>query len=208
MTALKTAQRQAAQLRDKYLEEMATLMKTQEHIDNATIIKNIRYQEEIKHSFKMLCPISKGAQGGVVSTILVPNMLQSPCIYDDVVSSLQFATKWTSIVDEDEVSVRLLLCKKLHLHQVWDMTCAHGPLKDFIGEYGMGSGANNILDGNFDPNMASSLPAVNYWLKHHIRRVEPPNLIKIDLTLTEHIDLVKSQCESTSSSPSGRHYGH
>eukprot|EP00957_Ditylum_brightwellii_P032183 2439967-Ditylum_brightwellii.AAC.1 len=36
----------------------------------------------------------------------------------------------------------------------------------------------------------------------------PPNFIKVDLSLTEYKDLIKSQCESTSSSPSGRHYGH
>eukprot|EP00957_Ditylum_brightwellii_P170257 12961061-Ditylum_brightwellii.AAC.1 len=35
----------------------------------------------------------------------------------------------------------------------------------------------------------------------------PPNLIKVDLTLTEYKDLIKSQCKSTSLSPSGRHYG-
>eukprot|EP00957_Ditylum_brightwellii_P096305 7334903-Ditylum_brightwellii.AAC.1 len=121
------AQQQAAQLRDKYLEEMATLMTTQKNTDIATIIKNIWHCEEIKHSFKISRPISKGAQGGAVSTILVPNTLQSPCIYDGVVSSLQFATGWTSIVDKDEVNARLLLHNKLHLHQVWDMPCAHDP---------------------------------------------------------------------------------
>eukprot|EP00957_Ditylum_brightwellii_P098075 7470930-Ditylum_brightwellii.AAC.1 len=129
---LKTAQQQAVQLQDKYLEEMAALMTTWNNTDIATIIKNIRHHEEIKHSFKILRPISKGAQGGVVSTILVPNTLQSPCLYDDVVSSLQFATSWTSIVDDDEVSARLLLQNKLHLHQVRDMPCAYGPLKDYI----------------------------------------------------------------------------
>eukprot|EP00957_Ditylum_brightwellii_P159436 12136946-Ditylum_brightwellii.AAC.2 len=182
--ALKTMQRQAAQLHDEYLEEMVTLMTTQEHTNIATIIKNIQNQEEIKHSFKSLQPISKGAQGGAVSTILVSNTLQSPCIYDDIVSSLQFATGWTSTMDEDEVSARLLLRNKLDLHQVWDTPWAHGPLKDYIGEYGIGSGANDILEGSFNPNTASSLPAVNYWLKHHVWRVAPPNSIKVNLTLT------------------------
>eukprot|EP00957_Ditylum_brightwellii_P129261 9860378-Ditylum_brightwellii.AAC.1 len=82
------AQQQATKLRDKYLEDMSTLMTTQKNTDIATKIKNIQHREEIKHSFKILCPISKGAQGGAVPTILVPNTLQSPYIYDDVVSSL------------------------------------------------------------------------------------------------------------------------
>eukprot|EP00957_Ditylum_brightwellii_P116055 8853463-Ditylum_brightwellii.AAC.2 len=35
-----------------------------------------------------------------------------------------------------------------------------------------------------------------------------PGSIKVDLSLQEYKDLFKSQDESTSSSPSGRHYGH
>eukprot|EP00957_Ditylum_brightwellii_P149545 11388126-Ditylum_brightwellii.AAC.1 len=112
---------------------MVTLMTTWNNTDIATIIKNIKHCEEIKHSFKILRSISKGAQGG-----------------------------WTSIANKDEVSARLLLCNKLHLHQAWDTSCAHGPLKNNIGEYGIGSGTNNILDGNFDPNIAGSLPDINY----------------------------------------------
>eukprot|EP00957_Ditylum_brightwellii_P184315 14039301-Ditylum_brightwellii.AAC.1 len=97
---------------------MATLMTTQNNTDITTIIKNIRHHEEIKQSFKIFQPISKGAQGGAVSTIPVPNTMRSP--------------GWTSIVNKDEVSARLLLRNKLHLHQAWDTSCAHGPLKDYI----------------------------------------------------------------------------
>eukprot|EP00957_Ditylum_brightwellii_P097422 7420146-Ditylum_brightwellii.AAC.1 len=171
---------------------MATLMTTQNNTDIVTVIKNIQHCEEIKQSFKMLQPISKGAQGNAVSTILVPDTMRS----------------WTSIVNKDEVIAQLLLCNKLHLHQVWDMPCPYGPLKDYIGDYGIGSGAKDILDENFDPNVASSLPTVNYWLKHRVQQMAPPNLIKVDLSLTEYKDLIKSQCKSISLSLSGRHYRH
>eukprot|EP00957_Ditylum_brightwellii_P095224 7252604-Ditylum_brightwellii.AAC.1 len=36
----------------------------------------------------------------------------------------------------------------------------------------------------------------------------PPSLIKVDLSLTEYKDLIKSQYKSTSSSLSGSHYRH
>eukprot|EP00957_Ditylum_brightwellii_P130411 9948538-Ditylum_brightwellii.AAC.1 len=111
-------------------------------------------------------------------------------------------------MDEDEVSARLLLRNKLHLHQAWDTPFAHSPLKDYIGDYRIGSGAQDILDGNFDPNVTSSLSAVNYLLKHYVWQMAPLNLIKVDLPLTEYKDLIKLQCKSTSLSPSGRHYGH
>eukprot|EP00957_Ditylum_brightwellii_P091011 6929250-Ditylum_brightwellii.AAC.1 len=51
---------------------MVTKMTAKSNADIATIIKNIRHREEIKKSFKILQPISKGNQGGAVSTILVP----------------------------------------------------------------------------------------------------------------------------------------
>eukprot|EP00957_Ditylum_brightwellii_P182176 13879655-Ditylum_brightwellii.AAC.1 len=117
-SSLKTAQSNAAQLCDDYLEEMVTQMTAESNIDIATIIKNIRHCEEIKQSFKLLRPISKGNQGGAVSTILVPE-----------------ESGWVSIEDDDEVMWRLLCCNQLHLHQARDTPFANGPLKEYIGNY-------------------------------------------------------------------------
>eukprot|EP00957_Ditylum_brightwellii_P066120 5015893-Ditylum_brightwellii.AAC.1 len=75
---------------------MATLLTNQQNNNIATIVKNIRHHEEVRHSFQLLRPISKGTQGGAVSSILVPEELQSPTIYDDVSSSLRFASNWIS----------------------------------------------------------------------------------------------------------------
>eukprot|EP00957_Ditylum_brightwellii_P181693 13841555-Ditylum_brightwellii.AAC.1 len=81
---------------------MATLLTNQQNTDIAMIVKNIRHHEEVKHSFQLLRPISKGTQGGAVSSILVLAELKSPVIYDDVSSSLHFASNWISVDDEDE----------------------------------------------------------------------------------------------------------
>eukprot|EP00957_Ditylum_brightwellii_P132473 10102224-Ditylum_brightwellii.AAC.1 len=106
---LKYAQQNAAQLCSEYLEEMATLLTNQQNTDISTVVKNIRHREEFRHSFQLLRPISKGTQGGAVLSILVPAELQSLLLYDDVLSSLHFASKWISVEDEDEVTARLLL---------------------------------------------------------------------------------------------------
>eukprot|EP00957_Ditylum_brightwellii_P139441 10627359-Ditylum_brightwellii.AAC.1 len=66
---------------------------------------------------------------------------------------------------------------KLHLHQAYETPFARGPLKDYIGKYGLGAGAQEIIEGNFDPNKSKNMPAVNYWLKHHVRRVIPPSSV-------------------------------
>eukprot|EP00957_Ditylum_brightwellii_P040170 3040043-Ditylum_brightwellii.AAC.1 len=72
---------------------------------------------------------------------------------------------------------KLLLQNKLHLNQAWDTPYAKGPLREYIGENGLGLGSREILDGHFDPNKSENLPVVNYWLKHNIRRVAAENSI-------------------------------
>eukprot|EP00957_Ditylum_brightwellii_P195942 14929498-Ditylum_brightwellii.AAC.1 len=74
--------------------------------------------EEIKQSFKLLRPISKGNQGEAVSTILVPE-----------------ESGWVPIEDNNEVMSRLLRRNQLHLHQAWDTPFANDPLKEYIGNY-------------------------------------------------------------------------
>eukprot|EP00957_Ditylum_brightwellii_P197585 15053024-Ditylum_brightwellii.AAC.1 len=81
---------------------MATQLSNQQNTDIATIVKNIRHQEEVKHSFQLLRPISKGTQGGAVSSVLVSEELKSPAVYNNVVSNLCFASKWMLIEDDDD----------------------------------------------------------------------------------------------------------
>eukprot|EP00957_Ditylum_brightwellii_P042234 3198486-Ditylum_brightwellii.AAC.1 len=63
------------------------------------------------------------------------------------------------------------------------------------------------MNGTYEGNKAEDLPAVNHWLKNHIRRCNTTP-IKVTLSQQEYTDLLRNQNESTSSSPSGRHYGH
>eukprot|EP00957_Ditylum_brightwellii_P132309 10088514-Ditylum_brightwellii.AAC.2 len=63
---------------------------------------------------------------------------------------------------------KLISQSKLHLYQVWKAPFAHGPLKNYVGDYGLGKGVTEIIEGNFDPNRSKNIPAVNYWLKHDI----------------------------------------
>eukprot|EP00957_Ditylum_brightwellii_P093413 7113210-Ditylum_brightwellii.AAC.1 len=103
---------------------------------------------------------------------------------------------------------KLISCNKLHLHQAWETPFAQGPLKDYIGGYGLGRGSTEIIEGNFDPNKSKNIPVVNYWLKHNIQRVVPPLSVSTELSIKRFKAAVKKQSEMTTSSPSGCHYGH
>eukprot|EP00957_Ditylum_brightwellii_P069780 5298718-Ditylum_brightwellii.AAC.1 len=102
----------------------------------------------------------------------------------------------------------LLRQNKLYLHQACDTPCAHGEVKQYLGDYGLGQGAQDIIEGNFNPNITENLPILNHWLRHNIGRLAPKGSIKVDLTLQHYKYLFKVQDKSTSSSPSGHHYGH
>eukprot|EP00957_Ditylum_brightwellii_P078217 5947677-Ditylum_brightwellii.AAC.1 len=64
------------------------------------------------------------------------------------------------------------------------------------------------IAGNFDPNKFDNLLVVNYWIKNNSNRVAATNSVNMNLTLKELKQLLKRQNKTTSSSPSGRHYGH
>eukprot|EP00957_Ditylum_brightwellii_P049032 3720167-Ditylum_brightwellii.AAC.1 len=162
---------------------MAQLYITSFNTNVASCIKNIQHRGEAKQSFAPLRPVSKGQQGEAVNTIIALEQVTCDTMYSGVIDSLNFDPPWKEIDNQGEVMSHLLLWKKLHLHQVFNILLASGPLKDYIGEHRMGEGARSILERNFDPNVEVNLPAVIHWLKFHLRWVAPPNSISEDLTL-------------------------
>eukprot|EP00957_Ditylum_brightwellii_P131132 10001738-Ditylum_brightwellii.AAC.1 len=99
-------------------------------------------------------------------------------MYDKVSTGLGFHPAWVPMDDNDRVMSALLKRNKLHLHQACETPCAWGIIKDYLGEYGLGHGAKEILEGNFDTNVASNMLALNHWLRHNICRVAAQGSIK------------------------------
>eukprot|EP00957_Ditylum_brightwellii_P050682 3842367-Ditylum_brightwellii.AAC.1 len=178
----------------------------------AVTIKNIQHCEEVKQAFRNMKPITKGISGGVVDKLLVPNpeILSSSAIYSDVLATLDFvhAQPYITLDDQDEVMLTLIQRNKLHLHQAFDTPFAKTEMQEYIGENGIGLGTKDILGGNFNSNNFNNLPAVNYWIKYNLKRVAAPDSVHITLTPAELKGLLEKQSETTSSSPSGYHYGH
>eukprot|EP00957_Ditylum_brightwellii_P189229 14403521-Ditylum_brightwellii.AAC.1 len=96
----------------------------------------------------------------------------------------------------------------LHLHQAFDTPFATPAMQEYIGENSTGLGAKSILDDNFDANNFNNLPTVDYWIKHNLKRVAALDSVNVTLTPTELKGLLENQSVTTSSSPSGCHYGH
>eukprot|EP00957_Ditylum_brightwellii_P059151 4488487-Ditylum_brightwellii.AAC.1 len=78
----------------------------------------------------------------------------------------------------------------------------------YIREFGTDKGSKKIIEGNFNSFLTKKILAVNYWIKNNIRQVATADSININLTAEEFKALLGKHSESTSSSPSRRHYGH
>eukprot|EP00957_Ditylum_brightwellii_P045533 3452142-Ditylum_brightwellii.AAC.1 len=128
----------------------------------------MRHREEVRNYFVSLCYAAKGEQAGSVSTIKVPLSINpNLAMYKETAKSLKFEHTWKEIDDLDEIMEKLLSRNKLNLNQAFETPFASGPLKDYIGKFGLGVGLQEIIEGNFDPNKSKNIPAANYWLKHH-----------------------------------------
>eukprot|EP00957_Ditylum_brightwellii_P075664 5750041-Ditylum_brightwellii.AAC.3 len=79
----------------------------------------------------------------------------------------------------------LITHNKLYLHKAWETAFTNGPLKVYVKEYGLGQGANEILEGDLDSNKSKNITAVNYLLKHTICRALSPSLICTNLTVMD-----------------------
>eukprot|EP00957_Ditylum_brightwellii_P153798 11706101-Ditylum_brightwellii.AAC.1 len=169
--------------------------KDDETVDISAIVKNLHHREEVKCTFKQMKPITRGETGGTVSYIKVQHPISSPAIYPEVISSLNIQPPWDPIYDEDEVMQRLLQRNQIHLSQAYDTPFASGPLRDHVGGYSTSQGAKEILDGDFSTANFDHLPAINYWIKHYLRRSSTTKQVKVSLTLQEFKDLFKNQDE-------------
>eukprot|EP00957_Ditylum_brightwellii_P187170 14255245-Ditylum_brightwellii.AAC.1 len=128
--------------------------------------------------------ITKGKREGMFRHILIPNpeSIKSPALYNEVIKSLKYSQMepYTVLEDQDEAMQTLIKRDKLHLHQAFDTTFPTEVMQNYIGRFGVGKGAQDILDRNFDPNVQENLPAVHYWIKHHLRQVVDMDSININ----------------------------
>eukprot|EP00957_Ditylum_brightwellii_P020738 1563602-Ditylum_brightwellii.AAC.1 len=162
------AQKRSDILRDNNLEELAK-RENPGSPNVQTIVKHICHQEEIKTSFAQMRPITKGVTGGTILILDIPvDPVTCPSMHSEVAQTLDLQPTWKTLYDNDNIIEVLIRRNSLHLHQSFDTPFAEGPLKEYIGESGLGQGADDILNGRFDPNKLENMPAVNYWLWHHI----------------------------------------
>jgi hypothetical protein len=141
----------------------------------------------------------KGKEHITLDRILIP---------DDPTDLSQ--TTWTSIVEAQALYEVLLTSGSTHFNQAANTPFATGPIADKLSPFADNDYCNAILHRTGDIEELADMTEVRDLI-HGMKYPDPTHPTPtIDTTITTEAftDMVQNHCERTSSSPSGRYFGH
>jgi hypothetical protein len=189
----------AKQIRDTFLEDRAEHLANTRNIDKATALRQLIRAERQSSIFKRLGIWIKGKTHVHLDRILAPD---DPNDMEN--------TTWTTIVEAQALYEVLTAAGQAHFHQAANTPFVSGPIAAKIGPFADNDYCEAILNGTFDiTDIAESTEVKD--LLHGMRYPDtsnPTEPINTQITTETFSDAMEHMRERTSSSPSGRHYGH
>ena len=110
--------------------------------------------------------------------------------------------EWEAVSNREQVERLTLECMRKHFSQA-DGTPLTSP--EWIERMNDEKFQNSIIDGSFDCN---PYPRALRLFLSALHNPNPPKQLSIQYTFADFRSFIKNAKEKTSSSPSGRHYGH
>ena len=213
--ALRTVTAEADQYRDKMVNEQATAAKNREgnaHVGDKTYIKIIRQREKQRIDALRMNRVLGKQYGGSVTKILIPaaEEYEGPVDIYNVKNIWKRVQKsdgkdikiWVSVTDRAQVERLLLQWQRAHFEQAQETPFSSKQwrhhLEDDITQA-------HILDGQY--TKIYDIPDESMCLLQCMKR-RTDQQIDSEMHFHEFLDYYRKVKESTSSSPSGRHYGH
>lgn len=206
--------------RNNHLDERAEqFVRDHPGAKKSNVITQLKHiEKQIRESSRIDYALN-GRQSGALSYLLISAQSSYPAvvrdaptfdhtniktIYDRVstVHNGKDVSEWEVVNDKNQVERLTLECMQMHFSKA-DGTPLTSP--DWISRMNDETVQNSILDGTFDCN---PYPRA---LRLYLKALEQPNRPKqlhLSYSFDEFQFFIKSAKEKTSSSPSGRHYGH
>jgi len=192
-----TAKKQAADLRESEQQLTVEEYARTNNMEKAAVVPQMAQREKAKSIFQKLSYYN-GKAHTPLKQILV---LDHP---DDMES-----TTWTEVVEATAIWEALLNNGRAHFSQATDTPFVTGPVANLIGPYNFNEHAQDILNGTFNIDSITDDIELRDVVKA-MRYDDPSNPPNIDCSISiEQLKQgFKDTNESTSSSPTGLHYGH
>jgi hypothetical protein len=167
--------------------------------DKATTLKQLLSAERQSSIFKRLGIWIKGKEHINLDRILVP---------DDPANCHN--TTWTAVIKAQALYEVLTHAGQQHFRQACNTPFVTGPIADKLGPFADNEYCEAILNGTFDMTDIATDSEVGdiIWGMQYKDPNHPTELIDTTITTETFSQAVAHTRERTSSSPSGRHYGH
>jgi hypothetical protein len=196
---LRKVQKNAKQIRETFLEDRATHLEETRAITKAAALRQLISAERSSSIFKRLGIWFKGKEYTSMDRMLVP----------DDPEDLQNTT-WSSVIEAQALfEVLTKNCQK-HFQQAEATPFVTGPIAEKIGPFDDNEYCDAVLEGRFDFEELAECTEVQDFVRglQYPDTASPTPLIGTTLDEEGFISAIAHTRERTSSSPSGRHYGH
>jgi hypothetical protein len=195
---LRQVQKDARKIRDTFLEDRAEHLAKTQHITKATALKQLLKAEKQAAIFRRLGLWIKDDEHIKLDILLVPDDPNNP-----------MAT-WSTIVEAADLFDVLTTDGQNHFRQAANTPFVTGPLANKLGPFEDNEHSDAILQGTFDASSLTNVHEVRAIIKgmQYPDPTNPTTPIPTNITVEQFAGAMRHTRESTSSSPSGRHYGH
>jgi hypothetical protein len=196
---LRKVQQNAKVIRDAFLEDRAEHMEATRNITKADALKQLITAERSSSIFKRLGIWFKGTEFTTLDRMLTP---------DDPTDLPN--TTWTSVIEAQALFEVLTKDCEKHFQQAASTPFVTGPIADRIGPFEDNAYCDAVLDGTFDFDGIADITEVQDFIRgmRYPDPMHPTPLIDSTIDDESFNSAVAHTRERTSSSPSGRHYGH
>jgi hypothetical protein len=196
---LRQVQQNAKKIRDSFLEDRADHLAATNNTDKATALRQLLRAERQTAIFKRLGIWLKETDYTSLDRILTPD---DPNDMEN--------TTWTSIIEAQALYEALIAAGRAHFSQASNTPFVTGPIADKFGPFADNAYCEAILQGTIDLTEIADTTEVKDILRG--MRYPDPSLptppINTQMTADDFSSAMAHTRERTSSSPSGRHYGH
>jgi hypothetical protein len=195
------------------LEELADRLAQERAADNTTkakIIEQILQDETRDSTFAMFRAVRNlNSKTGITRLQIPPPW---PTQQDPTTGNWTDTKAWDKAKQPfrevnlpSELEYFLIQRNRRHFRQAQGTTFTKPPFSTSLNWQADTNAADLILEGDYD---TTDLDDVTALLLRHCERVTELNTIPHQLTIEDSVSKLKIWCESTSTSPSGRHLGH
>jgi hypothetical protein len=197
--ALRSVQKNARLIRDQFLDDRAQHLADTQNLMKAAAVTQLLRAERQCAIFRRLRTWLKGAKHITLDRILVPDDPNNPNDSD-----------WTSIVETQALYEVLLTDGQKHFNQAAPTPFVTGPISAKFGPFDDNDFCDDILNGTFDFDTMAHDVEVSDLIRgmQYPDPLNPTTQFNPTISPDDFATMVQHSCERTSSSPSGRHYGH